>query len=236
MIEKLKQQVIDHAKDEAPSECCGLAVIVKGKLKYNRCTNINPGGQFAISPEDYALCSDQGEIVGVCHSHVGEPPEPSQADRVGIENTGLPWLIVNAATGEHTVSRPSGFKLPLIGRQFKHGTVDCMTLIHDYYLDLGIKLPNPYREDDWWLKGGDMYRDNFESAGFIKVGGSEFTAFKKHDVIIMQVGAPVPNHGAVYVGGNQIIQHCHGRLSSRDVYGGYWRKVTNMVLRHKELM
>ena len=34
---------------------------------------------------------------------------------------------------------------------------------------------------------------------------------------------------------NIILHHCHGRLSSRDVYGGYWRKVTTHVLRHRDL-
>jgi hypothetical protein len=28
-----------------------------------------------------------------------------------------------------------------------------------------------------------------------------------------------------------ILHHLHGRLSSRDVYGGYWREVTRDVIR-----
>lgn len=236
MIEELKEDVISHAIDVSPSECCGLAVVVKGRLKYFRCNNRNPGGQFMIDEADYADAADQGEIVGVCHSHVGESPEPSQADLVGVEESKVPWLIVNPQTRQYTVTRPSGFKLPLIGRKFVHGVVDCMTLIRDYYLEIGIALPNPYREDNWWLKGQDMYRENFHGAGFIKVGGSEFTQLRKHDVVIMQVCSPVPNHGGVYAGDGWILQHCDKRLSSRDIYDGYWRRVTNMVLRHKELM
>jgi len=236
MIENIKDEVIQHALDEYPSECCGLAVVIKGRLQYKRCRNTNPGDQFAIDPLDYSACEDLGEIIGVCHSHVDESIQPSDADKVGIETTKLPWLIVNPMTKDFSITNPTGFKLPLIGRKFQHGVVDCFSLIFDYYKELGITLPNPYREDDWWLKGKDMYRDNFESAGFIKVGGSEFTDIKKHDVILLQVGSPVPNHGAVYVGDGFILQHCHGRLSSKDVYSGYWRKVTNIVLRHKELM
>lgn len=237
ILEKIKDEVIQHAKEEYPNECCGLAVIVKGKLQYKRCKNISAGKQFVIDPEDYAECADIGEIVGICHSHIDESVEPSVSDKIGIEEHKVPWLIVNPKTEDYSITNPSGFKLDLIGRQFQHGTVDCLALIRDYYIqNLGITFPDPIREDDWWLKGQDLYRDNFEANGFVKVGGSEFTAFKKHDVILMQVSSPVPNHGAVYIGDNMIMQHCHGRLSSRDVYGGYWRKVTNMVLRHKELM
>lgn len=236
-LEKIKDQVIQHAREEYPSECCGLAVVKRGKLYYFKCRNINPGGQFAIDPEDYAKAEDFGAIVGVCHSHVGIPPIASEADIVGIESTKLPWLIVNPDTEAFSVNEPSGFILPLIGRSFQHGVVDCLSLIIDYYKqELGIILPNVYREDNWWLKGKDLYREHFESFGFIKVGGSEFTDINKHDVIVMQVGSPVPNHGGIYIGDGFILQHCQDRLSSRDVYAGYWRRVTNMVLRHKELM
>lgn len=236
MIEELKEEVIAHAIEVHPNECCGLAVIINGKLKYKRCRNIASGGQFAIDPEDYSSIEDQGEIVGICHSHVYEAVNPSDADRIGIEKSKLPWLIVNPDTKDYSITYPSGFKLDLIGRKFQHGVIDCLSLIIDYYKEIGIALPDMYREDNWWLKGADMYRDNFKSFGFEQVGGSEFTDFKKHDVILMQVGSPVPNHGAIYIGDGFILQHCQGRLSSKDVYSGYWRKVTNIVLRHKELM
>lgn len=236
MIESIKQEVILHAKEEYPGECCGLAVVVKGRLRYFPCQNVNPGGQFAISTKDYADAAEEGEIIGVCHSHVSESPTPSQSDLIGIEKTKLPWLIVNPDTETFTVTYPCGFKLPLLGRKFEHGTVDCLSLIRDYYADLNIFMPDYERTNDWWLHGGDLYREHFSECGFIKIGGSEFTDIKKHDVIIMQVGSPVPNHGAIYLGDNQIMQHCQDRLSSRDVYGGYWRKVTNMVLRHRQLL
>lgn len=236
VFEKIKKELVQHAKEEHPRECCGLIVIVKGKVQYKRCKNIADFGDFAIDPLDYAACSDLGEIIAVFHSHNTGSSEPSIADKLCIEKGKIPWIIYDLISETFTVTEPSGFKLPLLGREFKHGYVDCLSLIRDYYSEIGIELPDSERQDNWWLKGGDLYREKFQSFGFIKVGDSEFNSFKKHDVILMQVGSPVPNHGAVYIEDNQIIQHCQGRLSSRDVYGGYWRKVTNMVLRHKELL
>jgi cell wall-associated NlpC family hydrolase len=52
----------------------------------------------------------------------------------------------------------------------------------------------------------------------------------------MQVASPVPNHAGVIDADGHLIHHCHGRLSSRDVYGGYWRHVTTHVLRHRSLI
>lgn len=233
---KIKTKLLQHAKEEYPNECCGLAVVIKGKIQYKKCNNIATVGDFAIDPLDYAKYSDMGEIVAICHSHPITQPIPSVADKIGIEKNKLPWIIVNPNTLEYSITEPSGFKLSLIGREFKHGTIDCLTLIRDYYQELGIELPDSEREDDWWLKGSDLYREKFKDFGFVKVGNSEFLDFKKNDVILMQVGSPVPNHGAIYIGDNLILHHCQGRLSSRDVYGGYWRKVTNMVIRHKEFL
>lgn len=235
-LNNIKDEVIKHALEEKPSECCGLAIIRKGKLLYKRCKNITKGNQFTIDPLDYAEAEDLGEIVGVCHSHINTSVNPSEADLVGIEKSKIPWLIVNPDTLQSSITYPNGFELPLVGRKFKHGVIDCYTLVQDYYKKLDINLVDFFREEEWWLKGKDLYRDNFKEAGFIKVGGSDFKDFNKHDAILMQVGSSVPNHAAVYIDDNIILQHCQGRLSSKDIYSGYWRKATVLVLRHKDLI
>jgi hypothetical protein len=51
----------------------------------------------------------------------------------------------------------------------------------------------------------------------------------------MQVASPVPNHAAIYLDDGPILHHLQGRLSSRDVYGGYWQKITTHTLRHQLL-
>ena len=50
----------------------------------------------------------------------------------------------------------------------------------------------------------------------------------------MQVLSNVPNHAAIYLGGDVIGHHLYGRLSGRDVYGGYYKKHTTHVLRKKQ--
>jgi cell wall-associated NlpC family hydrolase len=46
-------------------------------------------------------------------------------------------------------------------------------------------------------------------------------------------GSGNPNHIAVYIGNEMILHHGHGRLSRRDIYGGFWQKHTTHHLRHK---
>lgn len=238
MIASLAPQVIEHAERERPRECCGLAVVVKGRLRYWPCKNMSEGtGQFEIDPEDYAAAEEGGEVVGVCHSHVFVTCQPSEADRVMCEKTGLPWLIVSVPNGTHTVIAPTGYQTPLTGRPYTHGVLDCYQICKDHYeRTLGLVIPDFNRPDDWWLKGQNLYLDNLAQAGFVILGDGDFRDLRPHDALLMQVGSPVPNHAAIYLGDDLILHHVAGRLSSKDVYGGYWRKNTTHVLRHRSLL
>ena len=237
-LSNLVPEVQKHAATEAPRECCGLAVVVKGRLRYWPCKNISLNdANFEIDPEDYAAAEDAGEIVGVCHSHVFISPDPSEADRVMCEKTGLPWLIVNHPTGSFREISPCGYEAPLVGRPYSHGILDCYQVIVDHYrINLGIELPYFARQDDWWLKGEDLYSQGFKQADFVMVGDGTHQDIRPHDGLLIQMASPVPNHAAIYLGDNLILHHVAGRLSSRDVYGGYWRKSTTHVVRHRSLL
>jgi len=232
MTPESAKAAIEHAKTEAPRESCGLLVIAKGKEKYFPCRNIGVGSDnFVLHPEDYAAADDMGDIVAVVHSHVNLPPEPSQADRVACEASGLPWHIVSIPNETWVELYPHGYKAPLVGREWSHGVLDCYSLIRDWFeIERGIKLPNFERHDDWWHRGENLYVDNFEKVGFRRIDASEI---QPGDCFIMQVMSPVPNHAAVYLGDDIILHHVQGRLSTRDVYGGYWRKCTTHVVRYE---
>lgn len=234
MNEHSRTAAIAHAHAEYPREACGLLVVVRGRERYWPCRNIAAGTEhFALHPEDYAAAEDAGDVVAVFHSHPNAGPQPSQADRVACEATGLPWWIVGVPVIRWAHLQPEGYRLPLVGREFVHGVVDCYSLIRDYYLDeLGIELPDFERRDEWWNKGENIYAQNFEKAGFTRVKSDP----QRHDVILMQVQANVPNHGAVYLGDGIILHHLHGRLSCREVYGGYFLKHTWALLRHNLMM
>lgn len=214
---------------DLPREACGLVVVRKGREVYRPCRNLAVrDDNFVLCPNDYEAAEAEGEIVGIVHSHPYAPPEPSQADLVACEATALPWHIVNAPTGQWHTFTPSGYTAPLVGRVFSHGVLDCYALIRDWYAqERGIDLPDFDRRDGWWERGENLYLENFAAVGFEPVD-----ELQDGDSMLMQISSPVPNHAAIYLGDDMILHHLQGRLSSRDVYGGYWRKNTTHILRY----
>lgn len=222
-----------HAQEADPKEACGLIHVVKGRRRYYRCANIalTPDEHFVLDPCDYAMAEDKGDIIAVVHSHPVSRPEPSPADQLACNKTGLPWVIVNPKTEEWGYCEPRNYELPYVGRQFVFGVVDCYTLIRDWYLrEQGIALDDFPRRDLFWERGENLYVDGFKSQGFRQIPLGDL---QPGDAILMQLSADLPNHGAIYLGNQQILHHLQRRLSSRDVYGGYYLKNTAMALRHE---
>ena len=71
LTEDIKQEILDHAKQESPNESCGLIIIRKGRTKYKKCKNIAelPKHTFVLATDDYIKAEEEGEIVAVVHSH-----------------------------------------------------------------------------------------------------------------------------------------------------------------------
>ena len=234
---KLMNEILDHAKETYPNECCGLLIKEGKSKKYIRCTNVADAtastDEFIISAEEYSSAEDRGEILAVVHSHPDASTLPSIRDRAVCSEMGIPWVIVSWPEGDVRTILPENF--PLEGRPFCHGTdLDCYGLIRDHYKQkLGIELSRYDHDSFWWESGGNMYMDNFEKEGFVRVRDG---SLKEHDLIIMQIRAKVPNHGGVYLGNGQMLHHMFGKLSGRVVYGGYWAENTVAVLRHKSLI
>lgn len=231
--ENIKKLALQHAKEESPRESVGLVHIVKGKERYFKCNNLaeTPDEHFVLDPDNYEKAEKQGEIIAIIHSHPRTHHNPSPADLVACEKSGLHWFIINPKTELWGSCKPSGYELPYVGRSFFHGVVDCYTLVRDFYKkEFGIQLNDYFRKDKWWEKGENMYLDNFKNEGFYEISLKEI---QYGCVVLMNIESDVPNHAAIYLGDNIVLHHVQGRLSSRDVYGGYYITNTAKVLKHE---
>lgn len=241
LTDKLHAEILAHAKQQAPRECCGMLVL-RGRAKvYVPMSNIAEKNEhFVLDPSEQVMVEDSGHVLAIVHSHPFTPATPSAADKVGIERSGLPWVIVNPTTETFSITTPSGYQAPLVGREFSHGVLDCYSLVKDAFArEKGIYFKDYHRPDEWWLRGMNLYREHMLAEGFIEIKSPDVPLpdlLKPWDLILMQVASPVENHAAIYLGDNMILHHVMNRLSCHDVYGGWWRQITRSVWRHSQLM
>jgi proteasome lid subunit RPN8/RPN11 len=107
----LYEQMIEHAREEAPNECCGM---VAGRddqvVKVYPATNIEHSHlRFMIDPKDQLRIDrdieDAGlELTAIYHSHTRTEPRPSETDKVFAKLwPGVLWVIVGLANAEPEV-------------------------------------------------------------------------------------------------------------------------------------
>lgn len=231
LLSKCRADAEAHARIDYPRESVGLVVSVRGKPRYVPCRNQSAElDRFILHPDDYMAAEDLGDIVAVVHSHPDSGPEPSPHDLASHAVSMVAWWIVGLQGGEAAwLELPVAGEMPLEGRVFVHGAIDCYTLIRDFYRQVrGISLLDFYRPDDWWHHGGNLYVENFAKAGFIEVDTPS-----NGDVILMAIGSSTPCHGAIWLDGDVLLHHLYGRLSCREVYGGAYRERTTHILTYK---
>lgn len=248
-----------HGRAEYPREAVGL--VIGGA--YRPLVNIaaDPENEFVVADD---LTAVQAEAV--MHSHPEGWPVPSARDMRQQQAMDIAWGVYSIEMPKDEAGRPrKGLKAPddlaispvvwfgrqapkgpLIGRGFIHGHQDCVSLILDWHAYQGISMPEPPRDWEWWLNGGDLYRDNFRAYGFDvcepMLPGSVFMVALGEDKDRKPVA--VPNHAGVYLGNNLCLHHLTARkaidmtrLSARQPFGrwGNYFNAPPIWVRHKDL-
>jgi len=222
-----KEAALSHAKVEDPKESVGLLLNVKGKERYYPCNNLSMTSYqcFVLDPVDYVKADSLGEITGIVHSHPVTPPTPSQADLISCENSNLPWHIVNPKTEKWGYCEPSGYKAPLLGREWVWGITDCWSLVRDWYKEeKKIQLRDwerPKNPEDF-LKN-PMFERCAEATKFKKLEPNE--KLENGDLLFMSIMGNGLNHVAIFLDGD-VLHHLADRLSCREPYSPWLLKCT----------
>ena len=109
----LYDELVAHALEDAPNECCGLLGTRDGEaVSLHRAVNRFASPlRFEIDERElwdiFERIDAEGLFAGVLyHSHTRSPPEPSQTDVNFGSNpmlAGVTWLIVGVKDGEPEV-------------------------------------------------------------------------------------------------------------------------------------
>lgn len=255
LSKSLKADIIAHALDCYPAECCGVIV----NKQYIPCKNLADNNeQFTLCPKDFAKAETQGEIQAIVHSHPDGSVLPSDLDRLQIELHGVAWVIASVSKQDYAdepafgIYQPCGYKAPLLGRSYIHGVQDCYSLVRDFYhREFNIELPDFVRTDAWWENQAHepLYENNFKKAGFYQIDKDNL---QYGDVLLCRVGRTHHvNHALIWlsdngtfksettppcIGNTLILHHPYGRQSVREIYGKGWADRMAMVVRHRQLV
>tara|TARA_R100000329_G_scaffold43305_1_gene40421 strand:- start:751 stop:1452 length:702 start_codon:yes stop_codon:yes gene_type:complete len=222
-----------HAKKEDPKEAVGIVLNIRGKLKYYPCRNlaITDHQCFILDPEDYVKADNIGEITAIFHSHPIAPPTPSQADKISCEDSDLPWYIVNPKTQEWAYLEPTGYKPPLLGRQWVWGITDCWSLVRDWYKEeKNIELRDwnrPLTPEEF--NNNPLFEQCAWRTNFRELRSDE--KLENGDVLLMSIMYPTLNHVALFFQGD-VIHHLTDRLSCREPYSEWLLKCTGKRYRY----
>ena len=215
ITDKLLAEIQEHLIQESPRECCGLIAKKHKEVKYFPCTNIATNIEdFIIDPEEVAYIEDTNwELVYIVHSHPNTDCQPSSSDLLGIEEHRIPWIIMdsNKNISINYPEKTETYSLPLEGREFKYGELDCLTLVQDYYWQKLNKPSLPVLKrisKNWWSEYGHIFESIYTQMGLVKVDAPQ-----EHDILLMTLNNGTPNHLAIYLGNNKILHHAVNRLS-----------------------
>ena len=103
-------EAFKHATEAYPEECCGLIIDDDGIETYWKCKNISgtyKEKSFVIDPLDYADGEDQGEVLGIVHSHPDGELAFSHTDRMACKYLDLPFYLVEPKSESIIVVYPS---------------------------------------------------------------------------------------------------------------------------------
>jgi proteasome lid subunit RPN8/RPN11 len=230
VIEKEAQR---HAMAVFPMEACGIVTRSRGYIPQENCA-ADPLNFFEMNPGVWI--EYRGDILGVIHSHTNGNYAPGEMDMRSQISCGVAFGLLVATSDSASGILWWGADTPippLIGRQFLHGIQDCYSLIRDWYqLERGIVLREYPRDNEWWVKGENLYELFFRDAGF-HVIPNDPNSIQSGDVFLSKVRSPVENHGGLYVGGGKVIHHVGGHIS-QEVGASPWIKLVTRWVRYGE--
>jgi proteasome lid subunit RPN8/RPN11 len=103
-------QIVAHALDERPNECCGLLIGTPDVIEDAvRARNVKRSAtRFQVEPADHFAAirrarSAGREVIGAYHSHPNGPSGPSETDRARLADPSMFHVIVSLAHGTRTV-------------------------------------------------------------------------------------------------------------------------------------
>jgi desampylase len=112
LYDHVRSEIIAHARDEAPNECCGLLIGDRQVIDESvRARNVDahPARRYELDAAEHIaairrLRGTSRAVIGSYHSHPKSPPVPSESDLAEAFYPEFIWIIVSLQTPEAQVA------------------------------------------------------------------------------------------------------------------------------------
>lgn len=229
----IKEKISEFCQDKE-NESCGF-ILENNKVFPAKNIHDIPSKYFKISLDEFRKAEQISRVIAVYHSHPSGKTDFSDADKIASETLKIPFVLY--VNGDFFVYQPHNYQIPLVGRDFLLGSLDCLTLVIDYYREkLNIVLPDishPYRFkfSEWEScqeENSSILVDYFKRNHFIEVHQP-----CKHDIILIKTPKiKYPIHCLIYLGEGKILHHPYeGKSEIRGYTSGFKKFKTHVFKR-----
>ena len=192
---ELKEAIKAHALETPEAECIGLIVRADdGQLQAIRSSNTsaNSADEAIVTDLDFALASEQGEVIGIYHSHINGNADFSKED-IQVSRQEKLWMVLYHLPTNHWQTYHPDEKFPLIGREWHTHYRNCFWLFKDFCAEVhGITIEDYYFDERRIRVESAGYVEDLPKYGFTRM--PENTTPQKGDIILIYNGCRHPNH------------------------------------------
>lgn len=247
LTDNFKNNIRNFSKKDLTKEACGLFIVSDNIIQLLQTNNISskPEKHFLISGAEINSIKQKGKILGIWHSHLTGTDGLSVPDQIVAEKLNLHSIVYCVENDAFFEYQPIGLEVPLIGRPFYFGVLDCLTLIVDYYKrTLNIEMQYPYDNPIINIDPGSYItsplnniKNSYAKDYLISQNFTEVFSPREHDVLLFTVDDIVcPSHFAVYLKENRLLHQLYNCLSESCSYSKYWKARQKHTMRHKMMV
>ena len=112
LCDHVRTEIIAHARDEAPNECCGL--LIGDAHTIDECVRVrnvdaHPATRYELDPAGHIavnrrLRGTSRAVISSYHSHPASPPVPSESDLAEAFYSDFIWIIVSLQAREAQIA------------------------------------------------------------------------------------------------------------------------------------
>ncbi len=244
MHSRIKAAILAAARATPTEEVCGFIYAdAHGRADILPCANVAEDRtcEFEVDVQDHVRALSLGTLLGVYHSHPGEPSGFSPADLEAAQELGLPLYLVNTRDASWHDYVPPTFTLALDGIPWCLGFRDCWEVPRIHYRQaLGLYLSDFDRDETFLHEAAsatfaDTTLASYEREGFTRLAADP-AALRPHDVLMFHTDRALPQHFGVFRGDSRFTHHVENALSRTELLTDRWMSRLVGVFRHRSLV